>query len=68
VDAVPKGKPPVCAQKAVVGLPNGFGAKGLLLLAAGVAWPNPLNEFWLNGLVLVDDCPNAAMKIAHISI
>lgn len=61
VDAVPKGEPPVCAPKAVVGLPNGFGAKGLL--AAGVAWPNPCwvpNEFWPNGLV--DDCPNGLVE------
>jgi hypothetical protein len=66
VDVVPKSELPVCAPKVVVGLPNGFGAKGLL--AAGVAWPNPCwvpNEFWPNGLV--DDCPNAAMKIAHMS-
>ena len=65
VDVVPKSELPVCAPKVVVGLPNGFGAKGLL--AAGVAWPNPCwvpNEFWPNGLV--DDCPNAAMKIAHM--
>jgi hypothetical protein len=66
VDVVPKSELPVCAPKVVVGLPNGFGAK--VLLAAGVAWPNPCwvpNEFWPNGLV--DDCPNAAMKIAHMS-
>jgi hypothetical protein len=64
VDVVAKSELPVCAPKVVVGLPNGFGAKGLL--AAVEDWPNPCgvpNEVWPNGLV--DDCPNAAMKIAY---
>jgi len=64
VEVVAKSELPVCAPKVVVGLPNGFGAKGLL--AAVEDWPNPCgvpNEVWPNGLV--DDCPNAAMKIAY---
>ena len=64
VDVVAKSELPVCAPKVVIGLPNGFGAKGLL--AAVEDWPNPCgvpNEVWPNGLV--DDCPNAAMKIAY---
>jgi hypothetical protein len=61
VDVVAKSELPVCAPKVVVGLPNGFGAKGLL--AAVEDWSNPCgvpNEVWPNGLV--DDCPNAAIK------
>ena len=67
VDVVPNSELPVCAPKVVVGLPNGFGANGLLVAVVGVVgWPNPCcapNEVWPKGLV--DDCPNAAMKIAH---
>lgn len=39
VDVLPKNELPVCAPKVVVGLPNGFGAKGLFVAVLG--WPNP---------------------------
>lgn len=63
VDVVPKGEFPVCAPNAVIGLPKGFGAKGLVVVV--FAWPNP-PVCAPNGLLevcpkgLVDDCPNAA--------